>query len=267
MIAVEVVWRTLRELGLQWRFHLTYSLPCALMNVLLPVVFARAFGVEPTARMDDPHSLTAIVIALTITMFGLFSWGTVALLWHRLVLLGRQKSTLDLNSLGRLPRYMGLLVIVSIKVCLALLPLVGAFVIVMIVAQTSGSFFISSWEYALDLAVKLAASYFVMRWSLALPACAIGSTSGTADAWNASRKWAKPILAVALTFGLFDWLTSPPNAAGRQDGLSINFLMPDLYQVLWYVASGWTFAMVGIALLTTLYARLPAAEVEAQTAA
>jgi hypothetical protein len=189
------------------------------------------------------------LLGFAVVLVAMLGFSSVAVAWHRYILLdevpeGMAKLRVDKTVW----RYFGNLLLISIMIFLAALPL--SFLIIPIMAMNSALGFMGILLYS---SVVLTPIFY--RLSIKLPAIALGRQDfRIGDAWAASNgNWWQIVLvalgvsALSLGAALIMFLTS--RLFNTVLGTSVGFWADLLVQL----GVNWVITVMGITLLTSLY--------------
>jgi len=181
--------------------------------------------------------IMAVVLAVII-----FPW--VAVAWHRFVLRGeRPTGFLPGWSRGHTWGYIKKSLLVGVlSVALFALVIFVAFLVVPGARQAPGA----PGGRALVAVVGLLVYYLILRFSLVLPAVALGEPAYFSRSWEETGQIKGAIIVAAITLGMANGL----------EGIAVRYIpfipLAQVIDAIW----GWAFTMVGISTLTTVYGYL-----------
>ncbi|MGR3502126.1 hypothetical protein [Pseudaestuariivita sp.] len=216
-------------------------LPAAIFGLAAYLSFASfASGIQPDGTVSNGQLLVIVVFALLALGVVIFCW--VATAWHRYVLLEEQPGAALPKWHGdAVKRYLG----ASLRV-IGMTMLVGIPLLVLFAAFGGGSFSTEDSSIA-SIAFNFLVSYVSLRFSMVLPAAAIGTTMTVMDSWRATSGFAWAILLANLLVNLLVGI--PGLIAGSLLGSA-------LAAGSYYLVAGWLQLMLSISLLTALYGHI-----------
>ena len=210
------------------------AVPFALMAA---VPYATLSGIDETGRLPvGALLLTAILVGV------LFAWGAAA--WHRYVLLQEEPFIVPVPGFPALIGYIwaGIRVgLIAVAVGLAIGIPAGVLMAGLGAALGPGAV----WLFALiGFGVSVLVSYAVLRFSLVLPAAALGRPISLSESWTATSRARDAVLVTALLGGLLQFVLQSVGGAlslAGVAGLVLSLLLT------------WASAMIGLSILTALY--------------
>ena len=213
------------------------ALPLLLL-VLLPMFGVAIDENGESLRLPSPP-LLLLLLAIGVA---LFAWGAVA--WHRFVLLEERPGLVPRPD-GRAVRgYVWAMLRVGLIGVVIALSVGGALLLLGTVVQSavggSGSWVIGLAGFGLGILL----SYAVLRFSLVLPAAALGRPMSLGESWRATQEARDTVLVTALLLALLQFVLSLVGQALPLAGLP---------GVLLSLIAGWASLMVGLSVLTALY--------------
>jgi hypothetical protein len=258
LAAFSHVWATVfRNVGSAFRLSWPWLL---ILGLLISIVLASSetlFGTPESPKSGGRIFATAFLLIFVY----LLAFASIAVNWHRFVLLDEMPSGLKILRLdGSVWRYLGNLLLILL---IAALPFGIAIAIILNAIDTSTvpdsdgeSLFagLSPFAIVLFLAVLMVLNIVIYRLMIKLPAVALGHQDyGLAQAWEDSKGNALPILGFAVLFylsmtipqKLLDW-------AGETLADKLGFF-GNLQLIIVSILFQWFTLIVGISALTTLY--------------
>lgn len=186
-------------------------------------------------------TLFVVVILICLAMvFATFCW--VAASWHRYVLLEEEPGAFAPAWNGPvINAYAGAAIRVFGKTLLVAVPL-G-----ILMAVLSGGNFNSNAGGPLSLVFNTLISYLSIRWSLALPAAAIGQYMTTGESWRLSKPFAGPVFLAMVCVNLLTMI--PGILAGSAIGSALG-------EFAYFTVASWLQLMLSVSLLTALYGHI-----------
>ena len=215
---------------------LLYLVPAILYQVALATILA------PNLNSPTAMSVASAILGL-IAVVAAF-W--IAVAWHRYILLDEMPETIAPPFRGdRLLAYFGNSLLVGlIALGIGLVVFVPLGIVAGVTAGGGGT------PLFLLLLVPLVGYFlitaFTYRFSLILPASAIGKPITLSQAWAATSVANGTIFALAFMSVLCIVLLTLP-------GLWIRSNVGSLAAVIWQTLVGWIELMVGVSIITTLY--------------
>jgi len=184
-----------------------------------------------------PVMIMAVVLAVII-----FPW--VAVAWHRFILRGeRPTGFLPSWSRGHTWGYIKKsLLLAAVALALIALAILAASLVFRGGPQAPGA----PVGRALVAVVGLLVYYLFLRFSLVLPAIALGEPAYFSQSWEETGQIKGAIIVAAITLGVANGL----------EGIAVRYIplipLAQVIDTIW----GWAFTMVGISTLTTVYGYL-----------
>jgi hypothetical protein len=160
---------------------------------------------EPPEEIGVPAS-SDMMLLLVFGVIGLLGYALMAVLWHRHVLLNGTGVGTRLFPSGQVfIGYVGRTILVGFVQMLASIPImIGMGLMEFALAPALGAFAL----FVIGVLGGVAFVWVALRFSLVLPAAALGNTLTLRDSWAttaplASTLWAVGILLTALNIGIF----------------------------------------------------------------
>ncbi|PRY93054.1 hypothetical protein BCF33_1920 [Hasllibacter halocynthiae] len=203
-------------------------------------------GADPVAV--DPAVAQALAAAsgrliLVALLYGVaFCW--IAVAWHRYVLLEEDPGLVPVPPAGALLRYALTAIAVALVVVALAIPVsLVAGALIGSLGPDAGFLVLS----LLGFGIGVLLSYVGLRFSLALPAKAVGGDLGIGGSWTVTKRASGAILTVAI-------LLSALNAVFQIVAGALGTL--GIAGVLLGLAVTWFSTMLGVSILTALYGHL-----------
>lgn len=178
-----------------------------------------------------------LLISLAVMIF-VFAW--VAVSWHRYVLVEEYPSMLPKLQTEFIWPYIGKTLLLTLCAILVMLVIMIPLGVIMIPLATASPVAVILPEIVLMVFL----SYLFLRWSLMLPAAAIGKSMGISDGTHATSNMKGAVFVAAIMIMLLNSIPTMIVTAIAGE----TFVGIILNQIV-----SWFTMMVGIALLTTLY--------------
>ncbi|QIG46845.1 hypothetical protein G5V57_03245 [Nordella sp. HKS 07] len=198
----------------------------------------------------DVHPVIFMPIILVIALINMLAFASIAVNWHRYILLDQVPTGSELFRLDGLTwRYFGNILLIGLIVAVAFLLLV-----LLLQVFASLSTITSIAAILIGLAGLVFASISIYRLSVKLPAVALGRRDfSLSHAWAASRGNKQPIFFVilfqfSLAIGIAIAFLALDFALALIDPI-IAFVVSQLLQIF----VGWLLVILGITILTSLY--------------
>ena len=206
-----------------------------------PMVLMNADPADPEAMAAiAPQAMGLLVFVVAATLIVLFGLSWIAVAWHRFVLLEEYPRAMPALRDRPVWPYLGRSIVLALLLFLVMVPLLAIVGGVLAPVILSGGVLAQA---LLSLILGIVFSYLWLRWSLVLPAVAVGRPMGIGESWRATAPLSSTIVGVSALLALLNsvlgLLAAPfgPGLAG---------------QIVAYAAS-WFTLMVGLSVLTTLY--------------
>lgn len=188
------------------------------------------------ANTTDPSGVWRLLAMNCVMLVGL---AIMIAAWHRYVLLPEEERGDGFTpSIGIVLGYLGRSILLALVVSLVSVPFF------LIAASAIGGGGSSIMLELVTLPLNIALGWLLLRWSLILPACAIGRKLSVRDSWNATEPLSGTIFGLTvllaglgLAMNLILKALLPLNVAGEVIGIAASLL----------------FALVSASVLTTLY--------------
>ncbi|WP_114284211.1 hypothetical protein [Candidatus Halocynthiibacter alkanivorans] len=230
---------------------LRITLPIFLVGVLVPYVFARMMwgngdivwnGTSGTVQDPGIFPILFVVLVMTVCFIAMI------VLWHRHNLLpATQTRPRSFPPVSAVKRY--ILVSLGLGLVLGLLSVPAGFILFLALKLLSGITQLPPAFYlVLFVVLTTVVLSVVMRWSLILPAAAIGAPLTMGNAWRMSATASRSILFLAVAQGILYFLLE--FVGGR-----IAEVIPGLATITSLIVL-WFQMLFSAALLTALYAHL-----------
>ena len=219
------------------------AVPFALLAAVPGLLLQAGLGEPPNPRtLEVPEiSFAPILLALVIAPL-LFAWAAAA--WHRYILLQEEPFILPAPGLAPLLGYVWAFArvgLIAAVVGLAVAIPAGALMAGLGAALGPGT----AWLVGLiGFGVWVVLSYGVLRFSLVLPAAAVGRGMSLGGSWAATGRARDAVLVTALLSGLLQFVLQSVGGAlalAGLPGLALSLVLT------------WASAMIGLSILTALY--------------
>lgn len=202
--------------------------------MILSLVFGGAIlvdGIEAGTPSDGGSGALFQILTLVAGLW-------VAVAWHRFVLLEEYSAALPPFHGKRMLTYFlwGFLIVLLVVLGTSAIGLVIGLLLSAIPPLAAIAMF----------ALLVGAIWVFYRLSPVLPAAAIDQTIGIKGAWLATKPLSRQVLSTAFFLGI-------SGAVGIGFSLLIALQVNIMIGVLLMVAVNWTYSMVGISVLTTIY--------------
>jgi hypothetical protein len=186
--------------------------------VWVPLIFG--LGIAHAMNIPTEGEAPTVAFATSFLVFFLFSavgFGSIAVAWHRLILLGEQPPWINLGIGGQVPRYVGRALLASFGAAGAMMV---CFMLIVLAANAlphivPGSNPTSDTTVQLIYAILfLFMTLVVGRLLIALPGTAVGNPTSFRRAWEVTKGNSWRLLGgIALIYGPMYLLASLTNLA------------------------------------------------------
>jgi hypothetical protein len=234
----------------QWPWMIIIVVLFAILGTYNPIP-ANLTQEQSEAFFRDNASQVASFFLLfaAVALVAMLGFSSVAVAWHRYVLLdevpqGMNKLRVD----GTVWRYFGNLVLISLMLIVAALPL--SLLIIPLYSASPAIGLFGAMVYSVVILLPI-----LYRLSIKLPAVALGRQDfRMGDAWNISKGNWMPIVQVALGVSLISWVVGlvmllVSRALNTILGGEIGYWADLMLQL----GVNWVVTIMGITLLTSLY--------------
>lgn len=234
-----IAWKLFKHaFGMLWR-NLGSALKISLIPfALIVTVFALFFGTMIADAGTYGPAAPSVGAMFTMIVVGIVCGTTVAVNWHRFVLLN--------EPAGWVPRFHGVRIIAYLLqlVLIGLLLGVGMGIVsaVMSLLMTGGGGALLGVILMLALMVFALAAYW--RLGASLPGAALDDGAGIGETWRATKGNLGTFVVLALILFGFALVMS---------GVQMLVMFVPLIGILIYLAVEWFLTMLGLSLLTTVY--------------
>lgn len=201
--------------------------------VVVIVLGAVALGMPANGGRLSSGMVLALLLIVAIYVVALVS---IAVNWHRHILLAEPVGWVPVLRGGRVLAYLGRLILVALVMVVA-----GFLALALLMSVSGHQVGVSAM---LVIPVMLGALTLNWRLATALPGAATGGGRGFAEAWAATRgQWPTLLALSAIYLG-----------AALAVGLLVGLLaFIPVIGALADLAASWAWMMVGLSVLTTLY--------------
>lgn len=240
-----VVRSTINNAGFAWRLSWPWMVAIIPLNI-----FAQLSGFSMDPAATEPSG-TALAIGLIVGLLTLFAFASIAVSWHRYILLDEVPQGLArLRADNTVWRYFGNTLLIFLILILGFLP-VGLLVGVLVAALQHAGALISIPIYVAAIIFGVSAFY---RLSVKLPAIALERTDFTLkDAWAKTQGNTWQLFGLALLFVLtligMGIVLFAIGYVLQLTGLSVALFLTLAIQMMF----NWLGTIAGVTLLTSLY--------------
>ncbi|MGP6088665.1 hypothetical protein [Antarctobacter jejuensis] len=186
-----------------------------------------------------PVSLEIAATFLVTGILAIFASLWIAVAWHRYILTGEFEE-------GAVPPWHGSLILGYLGRSI----MIGLIISLALIAAGVPLFMLANAVPALGFfvlfAMALLAAYLILRLGIILPAGAIGQKLTLGEAWASTSKEQSTILALAVIVVVLSAVLQLPSWLNPEPRSVVN--------LVYNVVTGWFVTMVGVSLLTTLFA-------------